>query len=139
MTKRPDINQNRRIRIPPHPPFTLMVDREDGTEWILSWDEEYDGTLRFAIDTDNLDRPDPLPDWQHVVRYAAYEGPVIGGNKRLLIRGGRLGYEMLDTVHSQAMPAGRIGVIRRIMELIVASTWTQFPDTLAWEEIDLND
>ena len=71
----------------PLPGYIVMEDRDDGTEWYLSHNA---ARTRFAI---NDAAPNPK---EPVRRYGPYAGPYIARYPKikLLIRGGRLGYEV---------------------------------------------
>ena len=87
------------MRIPPLPPFVILEDRADGTLWILSHRESDD---RFKITSQDVAIPAHLRAQYRV--YGPLEGPILewgGGLIRLLIRGGRIGYEVLLPVQGQ--------------------------------------
>lgn len=80
------------IRIPPLPPLFVLVDRADGTEWLLSHRRS---DARFAIDTIDGLAWSLLPGIQ---RFGPTDGPIMdvpGRQIRWFIRDGRIGYEMV--------------------------------------------
>jgi hypothetical protein len=85
-------------RIPPLPPRVLMTDRDDGTLWLLSFTITPPAADGFGYVTIRSDAD--LPSTKEVSGkvYAAYEGPYLPGTPltRLLIRGGYLGYELVE-------------------------------------------
>lgn len=126
-----------KVRVPVLPQFMVLEDRADGTEWYLSHDG---GHTHFAINSAAI----PYSD---VVRYAAYEGPVMGTNPtiRLLVRGGRLGYEVtplqqgVTDLNNQRVLSSRLTGSYRDRwtdEIMVPALW-QDGLGLAWEGIDL--
>lgn len=122
-------------RIPrPLPPAFTMEDRDDGTIWLLTHRREDE---RWAI-TD-----DPIPGNLRgfVSHYAAFLGPVVGENPtvRLLIRGGRMGYEV-DPLEGavrdrdQAQVTTRRGRARFSLGIDIDG-WTKEGDTLGYNVI----
>jgi len=113
------------------PQIIVMVDRADGTEWQLTHRQSDN---RWAL------RDDPVPHGLRgqVRRFEAFDGPRLGAHPevRLLIRDGRLGYEIaplgqgvrdLDT-HRVCT---RRGLAAYSLEVIPAG-WSGARDTLGW-------
>lgn len=76
---------------PSWPPIMVLTDRDDGKLWRLSL---VNAEERFAIN----DVPASRKQTGHTITYGPYAGPVLGTNPRLrlLIRGGRFGYEVAE-------------------------------------------
>lgn len=131
--------RNERVRIPPIPRGIVLTDRDDGTLWILTHN-----TVESSPDGDgHVSIKDTFALTQDHRIYTANEGPVLGehGTIRLLVRGGRLGYEMVSwgqgirsvsqqTVHTRNGFRGDFG------KIIVPSTWVRFDDVLGWEHVE---
>lgn len=131
------------IRIPPLPQFIIMTDRADGTFWELQWNTDtpsFDGNGYISI-TDTLSRK---PD---KTTYGPYEGPYVQEQNitqgspiiKLLIRGGRLGYEMvreqsLQSIDNPPVLTRRVGS-NTLREIIVPLTWRSESDTLGWRMV----
>lgn len=120
------------IRVPYLPLYIVMEDRDDGTLWALS--HGADGE-HWAIN-DEL----PPAGGTDFKQYGPFDGPYIAGNSkiRLLIRGGRLGYEYNHDVEprtgqSSGMVASRRYVQPLVNQIIVPSTWSEYGDVLGWE------
>lgn len=124
------------IRIPPIPRGMVLTDRDDGTLWQLkqnTTEDSPDGAGHVSI-TDVY-----AVNQDHRV-YAAYDGPLLGehGTIRLLIRGGRIGYEMVSwgpgtSDISQSPVYTRNGFRGDFSEIIVPLSWVRFDDVLGWE------
>lgn len=123
------------IRIPPLPQFSVFEDRDDGTEWVLSFSlEEADGnTLHISINDEGLLRG-TLPPRVDYHFYPAEEGCNLGNGVRLFVRGGRIGYEMIDYEAQDHDPTARVGVRKETHQVVIPTTWTRFPDVLGWIE-----
>ena len=121
------------IRIPGLPHFAVFEDRDDGTEWVLSFStEEADGnTLHISINDEGLLRGN-LPPRVDYDFYPADEGCNIGKGVRLFVRGGRLGYEIVDGEYQDRPPTARKGVVKRAYHIVIPTDWVKFPDELAW-------
>lgn len=114
------------VAVRPLAAYTILTDRADGTLWVL----QHDATLEHVVLSD--DTAEALARSDKYV-YAARSGPVVG-TSRLLVRGGRLGYEPLDEPASQSKPLTRIGnVSRRFLE-IKSPAGHLPPAALAFEE-----
>lgn len=129
-----------RIRIPPLPPYIIMTDRDTGTLWLLSWNlttASQDGKGYVSI-------TDVIPSTPDKLVYGPYDGPYVQEQNaaqgspviRLLIRGSRLGYEMVSTqslasIDNQPVLT-RQGLVFSFREIIVPATWKQEKDTLGW-------
>lgn len=113
------------------PNFFAMTDREDGNVWYLTHDADDE---RFAIN-------DSLPAGRlkgAIQRYEPYHGPIIAENPRLrlLIRNGRIGYEV------EVLPQGvsdrdqaRITTRRGVSDFrleVHRSTWQTPGDVLGY-------
>lgn len=129
-----------RLRVAPLPQFIVMVDRGDGTEWVLSH-AMHEGLIHVSIDSEGLERPAPLEDRRDFHYYGPYDGPYIGSNPRvrLLIRDGYLGYDYPElpsgvSDRDQQLVTTRKGVQKRSHEIVVPTTWRRFDDMLAFEE-----
>lgn len=121
-----------RIRIPPLPQFVVFVDRDDGTEWVLQH-AEFAGLPHISINTAGLERG-ALAPWPSKDVYPADSGLGLGGGVQLFVRGGRLGYEMIEADKQSPPPNTRIGVRRTSYRIVVPESWGEFPDMLAWIE-----
>lgn len=129
-----------RIRIPPLPQYTIMTDRADGTKWLLQWN-----TTHFSIDGNGyISITTVLPSTPDKLIYGPYEGPFVQeqnaaqGNPvlRLLIRGGRLGYESLQDQGVQSIDNPRV-LTRRVgsntlREVVVPLVWKYARQPLGW-------
>lgn len=105
-------------RIPPLPLFTVLIDREDGTEWVLSHTDD-EGTVRVTLNDEGLERG-ALPPRTDYVKADHYG---LGDGARLFVRGGRLGLEI--TNHKVTTPVWtREGVVRETYEIVKPSNWT---------------
>lgn len=124
----------KRHRIPPIPQFTVFEDRDDGTLWVLSFTVDDDDTLRITLDDEGLERTAPLPPRRDYVLYPAEQGLDMGNGVRWFVRGGRIGYEMIDYRRTDKPPVARSGVEKETHLLIVPTTWQRFPDRLGWVE-----
>lgn len=151
----PDPN---RVRVPPLPEFMVLTDRDDGTLWVLSHDitGEYiaindEGLLKNPAVSSTIRRTE-----FHV--YGPFDGPIVPdrptnpygqaeAQKRLLVRGGYLGYEATEPECEQGRVMTRRLVSRILREIIVPTTWRTFADenghlpsdrdVLGWEKKDL--
>lgn len=123
-----------RLRIPPLPQFTVFVDRDDGTEWVLSHsDEPVEGiTPHVSINDAALERGS-LPPRVDAIVYPADNGANMGKGIQLFVRGGRLGYEVVDYVAYNSPPQTRIGVVRECYEIVIPADWT-YPAALAFND-----
>lgn len=119
-----------------------MTDRDDGTVWWITYNTTTsppaDGLGRIAIN-------DELPEDKGDRRvYGPYAGPYLGPI-RLLIRGGRIGYEIIPRSHvlygdsrsQHRIMARASNTSRDMREIIVPSTWEEFDDVLGWQEVQL--
>lgn len=130
-----------KITIPSLPQGIAFTDRDDGTVWLLTHDtdaESPDDAGHIAIN-------DTIPRHMNYRLYSAYDGPVFGAVPqllRLLVRGGRLGYEPVDfgfatTDIDRAPIMTRNNEDRRHFgEIIVPTTWLRPDDVLGWQEVD---
>lgn len=108
----------RRIpRVPPLPYFIVLIDRDDGTEWVLSHTDD-EGTTRVTLNDEGLERG-PLPPRTDYVKADWYG---LGNGIRLFVRGGRLGYEVVDGDVKTPVWT-RKGVVRETYKIIVPSEW----------------
>ena len=124
------------FRIPrPLPPAFTMEDRDgSGSVWLMIHRQSDE---RWGIN----DGPVGVNLRGFVSHYAAFLGPVVGVNPtiRLLVRGGRLGYEVdpLDGAvrdRDQAQVTTRKGRVRFSLG-IVADGWVQPGDTLGYNVV----
>lgn len=128
-----------RVRIPPLPLFIVMEDRGDPSiEWVLS--HSLDGEY-ITINDQALDRG-ILPPYTQIKYYAAFEGPLLPGFPalRLLIRDGRLGYEVVSVVpvaDQQSPIMSRRGVQKKIREVFVPDFWRLPGDTFKYRFVEL--
>lgn len=122
------------IRIPPLPQFTVFVDREDGTEWVLSHsNEDVEGVFpHVSINDAGLERGSLRPRVDAIV-YPADTGANMGKGIQLFVRGGRLGYEIVEYVANDFPPQTRVGVVRECYEIVIPADWA-FPEALAWND-----
>lgn len=133
------------MQIPALPQYIAMADRDDGTIWYL----QHTLTPPASDGYGYVSISDQAPAGRDVVTYAAYEGPVLGTNPnlRLLIRGGRLGYEIYveepnpNNVQENDPPVlTRRGVANETRQIYKPSWWTPvhikslaaMTDELAW-------
>lgn len=128
-----------RIRIPPLPRGIVFTDRDDGTLWLLGHTTDPAGPDGYGYVTLN----DTFSARENARVYDAYDGPLLGKNPliRLLVRGGQLGYEMVDMgvgTHDidQARVLSRNGNRGDFSDIIVPTSWQRFDDTLAWEHVE---
>jgi len=90
------------LRVPPRPTTIGLTDRDTGKVWYLKVDPaqtDSAGNPRLAL-IDTLTYLDQIA----AKVYAAYEGPFLGRGVRLLMRGGRLGYEILSGYNVNSSP-----------------------------------
>lgn len=114
------------IRIPPLPQYLVLTDRDDGTEWLVTYNttEPSDDDLGYISITDEI------PTTPDKTIYAAYEEPFFryddGRLTRLIIRGGYLGAETLTeedvSDHENARLMVRKGLNNSLRELILSET-----------------
>lgn len=121
-------------RVPPYPYIVAMVDRADGTVWYLT---HLRAENRFVL----TDVPPPKKGLQaQIVRFGSRDGPYIplpgGVSARLLVRGGRLGYEVVSSVHSNPAPATRDKWARYSLRLRVPSVWPAYHRTLGYDVLE---
>lgn len=95
LSTRPNVHDI--VRIPPLPYGFVLTDRADGTLWFLSHtvaDPGPDGNGYITI-TDTI--PEATPDMDLKV-FPAEDGPIVDSDPlfRMLIRGGRLGMELVE-------------------------------------------
>jgi hypothetical protein len=125
--------RNWHARIPPLPQFIILLDRDDGSEWVLRYnlDEHQGQSLHIT-----LCQPvaDCLPAGKARTEFHRFgrEGAGIGQGVQLIVRGGRLGYELVQYVVTGRTHA-RKGVQRRAHAIVVPSGWEP-GDALAFEE-----
>lgn len=147
------------VRVPPTPEFIVMIDRDDGTEWVLSYDST--GTW-IAINDQGLQKGGDLgtAEWTDARVFGPYEGPYLPVpphldpryKLRLLIRGGYLGFEFVENTDpkigfiSQARILTRRGRSSTMHELLIPAVYRYFDpapleyifdeaqSTLAYEE-----
>lgn len=157
MSRRHLPNPNR-VRIPALPEFKVLTDRDDGTLWVLSHDitGEY-----IAINDEGLLINSAISSIRKRTEYHIYgpfDGPIVpdrpsnpygqaAAQKRLLVRGGYLGYEATEPEVEQSRVMTRRKVSRILREIIVPTTWRTFADlngilpsdedVLGWEIKDL--
>jgi hypothetical protein len=118
------------MRIPPLPPFFILKDRDDDTPWVLSFRQEDE---RFAI----VDTPLSWNMKGATRTYEAFAGPLMDFNPavRLLIRGGRLGYEYAEPegfIDQDTSPiVSRKGVYAFIL-VLQQGTWLIEGDTIGY-------
>lgn len=79
-------------QIPPLPMIVVLTDRADGKLWQLTHRVSDE---RFLLS----DAPVPVSLRGQVRQYGAFDGPVLGDGPgiRLLVRAGRIGYEMVQS------------------------------------------
>ncbi len=118
------------VQIPPFPTRIILTDREDGTLWVLSHDEEREHVMIT----------DTFPTDRHYTIYGPWDGPTLGTHPRvqLLIRNGQLGYEQDDNPvwlrdRDQARILSRRGRTTTYTEIVVPEGWA-YPDALAFED-----
>lgn len=120
-------------RFPDLPAIIQFTDRDDGKIWTLTHNEE---EQRIGL-TD-----DPPSGWiaGFVRRFDAYAEPSLPGlpHVRIFVRGGRLGYEVLN---SRASNAGRLmsrrGLEKFALELFDAG-WRYPGDVLGWKTTEVS-
>jgi hypothetical protein len=118
------------FRVPPLANNIIMVDRADGTHWQLTHRQSDD---RFAI------RDDPLhPTLRGQLSFfGPYEGPylqVAFDLVRLLIRDGRIGYEMVTgrETYDSARVLTRRGPEKTYALEVIPAGWAREGDVLGW-------
>lgn len=90
------------LHAPGIPPTIGLTDRDTGTVYYLKVDPAYTdsaGNVRLAL-VDTIGRADKIG----AQVYVAYDGPMLGRGVRLLVRGGRLGYEVLPGYNVMSAP-----------------------------------
>lgn len=88
------------LRVPQIPMTVGLTDRDTGKVWYLKIDpSQIDplGNPRFVL-------VDTVARWDRVYVYAAFDGPQLGRGVRLLMRGGRLGYEQVPGYNGVTAP-----------------------------------
>lgn len=134
------------IQIPPLPVNIILTDRADGTLWLIEHVTTTDpfppgdGFGRIGITTTLPTKPDKIT-------YAAYEEPYVADGIRLIVRGGRLGfdYDQSDFRITDQAQGGlfiRTPLPGRIVKITLPTSITfnilRPPnDTLAWQVITL--
>lgn len=138
------------IRIPVLPQYMALTDRADGTVWYL----QHTLTPPASDGYGYISISDQQPAGRDVVVYAAYEGPIVGTNPnlRLLIRGGRLGYEVFveepnpNNVQGANQPVlTRRGGVEETRQIYKPSWWTPnhiksltaMTDELVWTVLNI--
>lgn len=117
------------VRSPPVPPYIILTDRADGTLWLLS----HDVTGEHVAISDGVN----LLDLSDYVVYPANSGPVVpdtpsnpiaqkSEHKRLLVRGGYLGYENVPDATEQGRVMTRRGLSLILRRIFVPDTWRAF-------------
>lgn len=135
-------------RVPALPQNIIMTDRDNGTLWFLTYSltpETGDGLGRIMI-------TDVLPSQDRTI-YGPYDGPYVSLHSerirpviRLFVRGGFLGYEVVDgqpevTAQSNQRVVPRVGMDRSLREIVIPSDWETSSqtfgnvDTLAWRDL----
>lgn len=122
--------------VPALPQFIVLTDRDDGTQWVLSHSAD-----RYRISLRTVDEAlRANPAWQDAKFYEADQGPVLATEPRvqLLVRGGRLGYEIETLPKGVGSVSPRRFLTRRrqdhqVHEVIkpTETPW-QLEDALAW-------
>ena len=118
------------------PQFTVLTDRDDGTLWVLSHDAT--GVYVTINSLGLLVNPAVSATVKHS-SYNVYgvEGVVIpdepsnpigqkAAQKRLFVRGGRLGYENTSDEVEQGRVMTRRGMSGILRRIIVPNTWRSF-------------
>lgn len=128
------------IRIPPLPQGIVLTDRDDGTLWLLSLnvvESSPDDNGHFSI-------TDTIPSNMDTRTFEANDEPYMAENSRvrILIRGGRIGYEIDEppigiTDRDIGKLMARSGNSSHLAELILPSSWQHDPDVLGWDPVDL--
>lgn len=128
------------LRFPPLPQMIVMTDRADGKRWLLSHNTSHstpDGHGHVSINDTFIDNGD-------IVEFGPYEGPVVNdavNEIKLLIRGGRLGYEVEPATSGirdrrQMRVLSRKGLTTDFREIIVPAGWLSSPDVLGWTFVE---
>jgi hypothetical protein len=122
-------------QIPPRQSFYQLVDREDGTVWTLSHDEEDE---RIGINDASVGRRQT----GYIQRFDAFSGPIIEMNGlrcRLLIRDGRLGYEVLTDAEFGDVsppPTSRVGQSRFTCIVYIPSDFDEPGEVFGWRSLE---
>lgn len=123
------------VHVPPFPQHIVLTDRDDGTQWALSHQDDA-GTPRVIL-------TDTIPSTPDKYIYGANEGPIVAtsaGRYRLLVRDGRLGYEDLGaSPHCADRDQHRIltrkDKERTIYEIIEPADFSALDPELGYEDV----
>ncbi len=117
------------VRVPPMPAYFSMIDREDGTEWFLTWLAQ-DGYFSIS------DTPPPDRFQTQVLRFGPQDGPWLGNGIRLLVRDGRLGYDMPRVADKTISPLTFArSKWKRYSLQVQRGPWQREGDTLGYKEV----
>lgn len=136
------------VFVPPIPTNFVMTDRQDGTLWHLTHNVDV-----FSVDGNGyISIKDVLPTTNDLTVYGAYEGPylqervITQGERifRLLIRGGFLGYEVVEEQGLSFILGAPILTSRNMdglhRQIVTPLSWAHAGDPLGWStEIINND
>jgi hypothetical protein len=120
-------NLGQKPRIPSFPLFTVLVDRDDGTEWVLSHNDD---RSRCSINDEGLARGSLQPHRDFVRYEVDVDEPRMRRDPQdppmyLIVRAGRLGYVVDDGDNThQARALTRKGMQRSFNQISVPNTWT---------------
>ena len=123
-----------RPRVPPLPQAIQMIDRDDGTVYLLSHTGEV-GSLELDLTATLYTKPD-------VVTYGPNDGPYLNGNIRLYVASGSLAGELVDAEDTPAVDyrsprvLTRSGFARTMLEITADDDWTP-GDEFTYTEVTL--
>lgn len=118
------------IRVPGTPPILALTDRDDGTVWYLTWGPAEDGYVKIS------DVPPQAKFTTQIVTYGPWEGPYLGQGARLFVRGGRLGYDVVEGEYNSPAPVARRKWVRYALRLYLHPLWRRFGDRVKYQEIE---
>lgn len=112
--------------------FMVLTDRDDGKLWLLSHHLTSENRDYFMI-TDTWN-----PRKQPEIILGPYDGPFLPDypHLRFFIRGGRIGYEEIDTAQQTQRILSRKTMQHYTLEVLVPASYKRFGDDLAFERID---
>jgi hypothetical protein len=112
--------------IPPLPDGVVLTDRDDGTLWLVSHDMTVPDAMVTITDT--------WPTRLKVSIYPANEGPYIGPNAMLFVRGGLLGIDIALERHSGVVFSRKHG--SRVAGQLKAAQGYDAHENLTWEPVE---
>lgn len=123
------------------PQGIILIDRDDGTPWLITHNT-------VEASPDNLGHvaiTDVIPRNVAATTYIVGEEPLMGEQPtvRLIIRGGRLGYETATLpfpttdLDRAPMYTRNLTFKRTFSEITVPDSWNRYPDMLAWQSVEI--